>query len=133
MILSLFPYVAQTHGVIVRVSANFLPEQSRPSQERWFWAYHIRIENEGPSAVQLLTRYWEIRDAHGELHIVEGDGVIGEQPVIRPGGSYDYVSGCPLSTSSGSMVGRYRMMDEAGTILDIAIPAFDLRTPVVPG
>ena len=133
MILSLFPYVAQTYGVIVRVSANFLPEQSRASQERWFWAYHIRIENEGPAAVQLLTRHWEILDAHGEIHVVEGDGVIGEQPVIRPGGSYDYVSGCPLSTSSGSMVGRYRMMDEAGTILDIAIPAFDLRTPVVPG
>ncbi|MEY3658541.1 MAG: Co2+/Mg2+ efflux protein ApaG [Pseudomonadota bacterium] len=131
MILSLFPYVAQTHGVIVRVSANFLPEQSRPAQERWFWAYHIRIENEGPLPVQLLTRHWEIRDAHGELHVVEGDGVIGEQPVIRPGASYDYVSGCPLSTSSGSMVGRYRMMDEAGTLLDIAIPAFDLRTPVV--
>ena len=84
-------------------------------------------------AVQLLTRRWEIRDARNTLHLVEGDGVVGEQPVIRPGGSYDYVSGCPLDTSSGSMVGTFQMIGEDGSRFDVAIPRFDLRAPVVSG
>lgn len=130
MIDALFPYVAETRGVTVRVSSSFLPEQSQPDNGRWFWAYHIRIENESPMAVQLLTRRWEIRDAMGLIHIVEGDGVIGEQPVILVGQSYDYVSGCPLETPSGSMVGSYQMMGEDGALFDIAIPHFDLRAPV---
>ena len=133
MIAALFPYVEETRGVIVRVSVNYLPEQSQPQDGRWFWAYHIRIENHGDMAVQLLTRRWEIRDARNVLHLVEGEGVVGEQPVINPGGSYDYVSGCPLTTSTGSMVGTYQMIGEDGSRFDIAIPKFDLRAPVVSG
>lgn len=133
MIDALFPYVAETRGVIVRVCANFLPEQSLPSEGRWFWAYHIRIENTGPLAVQLLTRRWEISDALGDCQIVEGDGVIGEQPIIEVGKAYDYVSGCPLPTSSGAMVGSYHMLGEDGFLFDVAIPRFDLRAPVVAG
>lgn len=133
MIAALFPYVEETRGVIVRVSVNYLPEQSQPQGGRWFWAYHIRIENHGDMAVQLLTRRWEIRDARNVLHLVEGEGVVGEQPVINPGGSYDYVSGCPLTTSTGSMVGTYQMIGEDGSRFDIAIPKFDLRAPVVSG
>jgi len=133
MIAALFPYVEETRSIIVRVSANYLPEQSQPQAGRWFWAYHIRIENHGDMAVQLLTRRWEIRDARNTLHLVEGDGVVGEQPVIRPGGSYDYVSGCPLDTSSGSMVGTFQMIGEDGSRFDVAIPRFDLRAPVVSG
>lgn len=133
MIDALFPYMAETRGIIVRVSANYLPEQSFPSEGRWFWAYHIRIQNNGPLAVQLLTRRWEIFDARGDYQIVEGDGVIGEQPIIDVGSTYDYVSGCPLSTPSGAMVGSYRMLGEDGFLFDVAIPRFDLRAPVVAG
>lgn len=133
MIAALFPYVEEARGVIVRVSVNYLPEQSQPQDGRWFWAYHIRIENHGDMAVQLLTRRWEIRDARNVLHLVEGEGVVGEQPVVNLGGSYDYVSGCPLTTSTGSMVGTYQMIGEDGSRFDIAIPKFDLRAPVVSG
>jgi ApaG protein len=133
MIAALFPYVEETRSVIVRVSVNYMQEQSQPQGERWFWAYHIRIENHGDVAVQLLTRKWEIRDARNGVHLVEGEGVVGEQPVVKPGGSYDYVSGCPLNTSSGSMVGSYQMIDEDGAHFDIAIPRFELRAPVVSG
>lgn len=133
MIAALFPYVEETRSVIVRVSVNYLPEQSEPQGGRWFWAYHIRIENHGDMAVQLLTRRWEIRDARNTVHLVEGEGVVGEQPVVKPGGSYDYVSGCPLNTSSGAMVGTYQMIGEDGSRFDVAIPRFDLRAPVVSG
>lgn len=133
MIDALFPYVAETRGLTVRVSVNYLPEQSQPAGGRWFWAYHIRIENHGPMAVQLLTRRWEITDARGVLQIVEGEGVIGEQPIIEPGGAYDYVSGCPLMTSSGAMAGSYRMLGEDGALFDAIVPRFELRAPVVSG
>ncbi len=125
-----FPYAEETRNLVVRVSVNFMPEQSDPDRGRWFWAYHIRIENEGEMAVQLLTRRWQIRDARGAEHHVEGEGVVGEQPVLKPGGSYDYVSGCPLTTSSGSMAGSYQMIGEDGSRFDIAIPQFALKAPV---
>jgi ApaG protein len=133
VINSLFPYVAETRGFIVRVSVSYLAEQSVPQRDRWFWAYHIRIENVGDMSAQLLTRHWEIMDGRGAINVVDGDGVIGEQPLIAPGGSYDYVSGCPLSTTTGSMVGCYRMMDEEGTMFDIDIPRFHLQAAVVQG
>ena len=133
MIAALFPYVEETDGVVVRVSVNYLPEQSQPQGGRWFWAYHIRIENHGDMAVQLLTRRWEIRDARNVLHIVEGEGVVGEQPVLKVGSTYDYVSGCPLQTSTGSMVGTFQMIGDDGGRFDVAIPKFDLRAPVVNG
>lgn len=127
---ALFPYAKATRGVVVRVSVSFLPEQSDPAKGRWFWAYHIRLENDGPMAVQLMTRRWEISDGRGALHLVEGDGVVGEQPVILPGGSYDYVSGCPLDTPSGTMIGSYGMVGEDGSSFDVAIPRFELLAPV---
>ena len=127
---ALFPYVQETRGFIVRVSVSFLPEQSEVEKGRWFWAYHIRIENEGEMAAQLLSRHWDIVDARGARHVVDGEGVVGEQPVIKPGGSYDYVSGCPLTTPTGSMQGSYQLLGEDGSRFDIAIPKFDLTTPV---
>lgn len=127
---ALFPYAEETRGFIVRVSVNFLPEQSEIEKGRWFWAYHIRIENEGEMAAQLLSRRWVIRDGRGAQHLVEGEGVVGDQPVIRPGQSYDYVSGCPLTTPSGDMQGAYTMIGEDGSRFDIAVPRFDLRAPV---
>lgn len=128
---ALFPNAATTDGVTVRVSVSYLPEQSEPERGRWFWAYHIRLENEGDETVQLLTRHWVITDGRGARHSVEGEGVVGEQPVIEPGASFDYVSGCPLATPSGSMQGNYRMVREDGTIFDVEIPRFSLFAPAV--
>ena len=130
---ALFPYAEETRGFIVRVSVSFLPEQSEPDKGRWFWAYHIRIENFGDMAAQLLSRHWDIRDARNAQHIVDGEGVVGDQPVIKPDGSYDYVSGCPLTTPHGSMQGRYQMLGEDGSRFEIAIPKFTLSAPVTAG
>lgn len=130
---ALFTDEATTRGVVVRVSVSYLPEQSEPHRGRWFWAYHIRIENEGPVTVQLLTRHWIITDGRGLRHTVEGEGVVGEQPMIAPGGSFDYVSGCPLSTPTGSMQGSYHMIDEDGDAFDVTIPRFALIAPAVAG
>ena len=129
----LFPHVATTGAVTVRVSVSFLPEQSDPARGRWFWAYHVRIENGGDAAVRLLARRWVITDGRGARHIVEGEGVVGEQPLIAPGDAYDYVSGCPLTTPSGAMAGSYRMADADGAPLDVAIPRFALSEPVAAG
>ena len=127
----LFPHAADTDGVIVRVSVSYLADQSEPQRGRWFWAYHIRIENASDRTVQLLARRWVITDGRGARHSVEGEGVVGEQPVIAPGASYDYVSGCPLTTPTGAMQGSYRMIDEDGRTFDAAIPKFALMAPAV--
>lgn len=127
----LFPHSAQTRGVIVRVSVSFLADQSEPSKGHWFWAYHIRIENSGDQSVQLMTRHWIITDGRGARHEVRGEGVVGEQPLIQPGQSYDYVSGCPLRTPTGAMEGSYHMIVEDGSSFDAAIPRFPLIGPAV--
>lgn len=128
---SLFPHVAETAGVVVRVAVSYLPEQSEPARGRWFWAYHIRIENDGGQAIQLLTRHWVITDGRGARHAVEGEGVIGEQPLIAPGASYDYVSGCPLATPTGAMQGNYHVVGADGHGFDVTIPRFALLAPAV--
>ncbi len=122
----LFPNVAVTRGIAVRVAASYLAEQSDPASDRWFWSYHVRIENGSDKAVQLLSRAWTILDGRGTVHEVIGEGVVGEMPLIAPGSSFDYVSGCPLDTPSGSMRGTYRMVDEDGTAFDVEIPHFTL-------
>ena len=123
----LLPLVEVSGDMVVRAAVSYLPEQSDPAGERWFWSYHIRIENKSDAPVQLLARRWDITDARGGLNIVEGDGVIGQQPVIEPGGVYDYVSGCPLSTAYGQMVGRYIMRDADGAHFTIAVPVLLLN------
>jgi ApaG protein len=128
---ALFPHSATTRDVTVRVSVTFLAEQSEPAKGRWFWAYHVRIENEGKSAVQLISREWTISDGRGGVHEVQGEGVVGEQPLIEPGGSFDYVSGCPLNTSSGWMEGQYHMIAADGRAFSVAIPRFPLTAPAV--
>jgi ApaG protein len=128
---ALFPNVAETRGIVVRVVVSYLPEQSEPQRGRWFWAYHVRLENEGTQAVQLLTRHWIITDGRGARHSVEGEGVVGEQPMIAPGASFDYVSGCPLATPTGAMQGRYHMIGEDGSAFDVDIPKFVLLAPAV--
>ena len=122
----LFPNVAVTRAIAVRVAVSFLAEQSDPSTGRWFWSYHVRIENGSEVAVQLLSRSWTIIDGRGTIHEVVGEGVVGEMPLIAPGASFDYVSGCPLDTPEGAMSGTYRMVDEDGHAFDVQIPRFQL-------
>ena len=130
-IKALFPHMAMTRDLIVRVSVSYLQEQSDPTKGRWFWAYHIRLENEGTHAVQLLTRHWIITDGRGGRHEVRGEGVVGEQPLIEPGRTYDYVSGCPLQTPTGAMEGSFHMLGADGTAFDAKIPRFPLVAPAV--
>ncbi|URD61603.1 Co2+/Mg2+ efflux protein ApaG [Sphingomonas sp. KRR8] len=125
----LFPYEATTRDITVRVAVSYLAEQSAPENGRWFWSYHIRLENGGGKSVQLLSRHWRILDGRAALHEVRGEGVVGEMPLIAPGASFDYVSGCPLSTPTGSMEGSFRLVDEDGEAFDVAIPRFPLTAP----
>ena len=125
----LFPHESETRGITVRVAVSYLAEQSAPASGRWFWSYHIRLENKGAKSVQLLSRHWRILDGRGTLHEVRGEGVVGEMPLIAPGASFDYVSGCPLGTATGSMEGSYRLVDEDGEAFDVAIPRFPLSGP----
>ncbi len=125
----LFQHAATTHGVTVRVAVNFLPEQSRIEAGKWFWVYHIRIENDGDHTMQLLTRHWRITDGRGVVNAVEGEGVVGETPLLAPGQSHDYVSGCPLATPHGSMDGYYMFRRDDGEMVAVAIPHFALAAP----
>ena len=125
----LFPYKRSTGDIIVRVAVSYLADQSDPSAGRWFWSYHIRIENGGADPIQLMAREWRITDGRGAVQLVSGEGVVGEMPVIAPGESFDYVSGCPLATATGSMSGSYSMLKEDGDWFDAAIPTFALVGP----
>lgn len=122
-------YTAETEGVVVRVRPSYLAGQSDPAEGRWVWAYQIEIVNLSGGPVQLVARRWTITDALGRVEEVRGPGVVGEQPVIDPGDSYAYASGCPLTTPSGSMVGAYFMQDAEGRMFEAAIPAFSLDVP----
>lgn len=126
---ALFQHVAITAGVTVRVSVNFMPEQSRVEAGRWFWVYHIRLENGRDDTVQLRTRHWRITDSRGMVNIVDGEGVVGETPVLKPGQTHDYVSGCELSTSNGGMEGHYTFSTQDGQLFEVAIPYFPLAAP----
>jgi ApaG protein len=129
----LFQHAAMTDGITVRVAVNFLPEQSRIEAGKWFWVYHVRIENDSADTVQLLSRHWRITDGRGMVSMVDGDGVVGEQPVLRAGESHDYVSGCPLTTPTGSMEGHYTFRKQGGARFEAAIPFFPLAAPATAG
>ena len=122
-------YIATTRNITVRVQPQFLAEQSDPVSDQYVWLYTIKIENGGTEAVQLLNRHWIITNAAGHVEEVQGPGVIGEQPVLQPGDSYQYTSGCPLRTPSGMMVGTYEMVGPGDERFDIDIPAFSLDSP----
>lgn len=122
-------YTAVTREIQVTVMPQFVAERSDPDEGRFFWVYTIEITNLGREAVQLTARHWLITDGAGLVEEVRGPGVVGEQPVIQPGESFRYTSGCPLSTPSGIMVGSYRMVDPSGAGFDAEIPAFSLDSP----
>jgi ApaG protein len=125
-----FRYERETRSIRVAVRPAYLDDQSDPDCDRYVWSYTVTIENNGAEPVQLMSRYWNITDGVGRMQEVRGPGVVGAQPVIAPGESFEYTSGCPLETASGYMVGRYQMMSIAsGEAFEADIPAFLLESP----
>ncbi|HEU4518974.1 MAG TPA: Co2+/Mg2+ efflux protein ApaG [Microvirga sp.] len=122
-------YKAVTHGISVTVTPRYVAEESSPSDNRYFFAYAVEIINLSIERVQLRSRYWKIIDGRGNVQEVRGAGVVGKQPVLNPGESFSYTSGCPLSTPDGTMQGRYGMVTAAGDPFDVEIPAFSLDSP----
>jgi ApaG protein len=122
-------YEAITENIRVTVQPQFVEGQSDAGSNKYFWAYTITMENRGIETVTLLTRHWIITDGLGRRQDVHGDGVVGEQPTLGPGQSFQYTSGCPLKTASGLMVGSYNMMTARGRNFSVAIPAFSLDSP----
>jgi len=125
-------YHAKTHDITVSVMPVYIDERSEPENGKYFWAYRVVIENGSDKTVQLVSRYWHITDGNGNVEEVSGSGVVGEQPILKPGDSFDYTSGCPLATNSGIMVGKYQLIDEKGLEMEINIPAFSLDLPDEP-
>jgi len=122
-------YSAVTRSIRVSVKPFFLEDQSQPADDHYVWAYHVRIENHGSETVQLRRRHWKITDALGRMQEVKGAGVVGEQPILKPGEAFEYTSGTPLPTPSGLMVGSYEMETTGGECFAVAIPAFSLDSP----
>ena len=122
-------YEAVTRGIRVSVRPAYIEDRSDPDEGQFFWAYTIDIRNEGGEPVQLRSRYWRITDATGHCEEVRGPGVVGQTPVIGPGVSFTYTSGCPLKTPSGIMVGSFQMVNKRGDQFDVAVPAFSLDSP----
>jgi ApaG protein len=126
-------YSETTRAIRVSVEPFYVEDQSQPEQERWVFGYRVTIENRGREPVQLISRHWRITDGRGRLMEVRGEGVVGEQPRLAPGESFQYTSGTPLPTPTGIMVGTYQMIDDAGRWFDVKIPAFSLDAPGVRG
>jgi ApaG protein len=122
-------YSETTRSIIVSVEPFYLEDQSSPAENHYVWAYHVKIENRGAETVQLRRRYWRITDNRGRVQEVRGPGVVGEQPVLGPGESFEYTSGTPLPTPSGIMVGSYEMETKGGESFSVGIPAFSLDSP----
>jgi ApaG protein len=121
---------ATTRGICVEVESRYVPERSSPEDGEWFFAYSVRVTNQSDEAVQLVSRHWIITDAAGRVEEVRGPGVVGEQPVLQTGESFEYTSACPLSTPVGSMHGSYQMVTASGERFDARIAPFSLREPL---
>ena len=118
-----------TQGVRVTVKSEYLPHRSSPEERRYVFAYTVLIQNEGDERIQLRSRHWVITDGRGRIEEVRGRGVVGEQPLIDPGETFQYTSGCVLETPQGTMHGTYRMQREDGSAFDAEISPFVLATP----
>lgn len=124
-------YSATTRGIRVSVEPRFLDEESAPAESRFFWAYTVEIVNLGTETVQLKARHWHITNGRGDIQEVRGAGVVGEEPVLDPGASFTYTSGCPLNTPDGTMAGTYTMVTASGESFPVEIPLFPLDSPHV--
>ena len=125
----MFSSEAVTRGVKIHAEPEFDPTRSRPEESLWFFLYTVTIENQGSETVQLLSRHWVITDEENRVEEVRGPGVVGEQPVLQPGESFRYTSGCPLKTATGSMHGTYQMINADGESFDAVIAPFTLSEP----
>ena len=122
-------YNSSTRSISVTVEPYYLEEQSTPELSHYVWAYKVVIHNKGKEIVQVKSRYWRITDSNGKIQEIEGDGVVGEQPILNPGEKFEYTSGTPLSTPSGFMEGHYEMETKSGNKFDASIPLFSLDSP----
>ena len=118
-----------TRGIRIRAVPSYVPEQSNPDEDRYLFAYHISVQNNGDEPVRLISRHWVITDGDGNGSEVEGLGVVGEQPNLLPGAVFEYTSACPLPTPVGTMHGSFRMLTESGAEFDALIDAFTLAVP----
>jgi ApaG protein len=125
----MFSSEAVTQGVRVRVESEYAATQSKPFQSQWFFLYTVTISNERNDTVQLVTRHWIITDGSGQIEEVRGPGVVGKQPTLQPGESFEYTSGCPLQTPFGVMEGTYQMISTSGESFDARIAPFTLSEP----
>lgn len=123
----------RTKDVVVRVEPDYLEDQSSPDESRFIWAYTVEIENQGETDLRVVDRFWQIADSRGQVQEVRGRGVVGEQPVVRPGETFRYTSGAPLSAPSGMMLGNYGMQTPEGDRFTVDIPPFLLDSPYEPG
>jgi len=124
-----FTSEAITRGIRIRVQSAYVPERSSPDEQQWFFVYTVQIANEGNETAQLITRHWIITDANGRVEEVKGPGVVGKQPLLHPGESFEYTSACPLPTPFGTMHGTYQMVTPDGGSFDAEIAAFTLAEP----
>lgn len=122
-------YTATTEGIQIEVLPTFLPDRSNPKDNQFFYSYKIRITNHGEVSARVIHRHWKIKDGNGHTQEVQGSGVIGEQPMLRPGDTYEYSSFCPLRTPYGNMRGKYQMIDEFGNRFWVEVPLFFFRPP----
>jgi ApaG protein len=122
-------YTTKTRNIEISVQPKYLGAESSPEKNHYVWAYKVLIENHGQETIQVKSRYWKITDAYGRVNEVRGDGVVGEQPILKPGERFEYTSGTPLPTSSGFMVGHYSVCTDGGMYFDIDIPLFSLDIP----
>lgn len=122
----------KTRDVVIRVEPDFLAEQSSPDDSRYIWAYTVEIENQGETEYQVMERFWKIADCRGQVQEVRGAGVVGEKPVVRPGETFRYTSGAPLTAPSGVMLGTYKLETPDGERFDVDIPLFSLDSPHEP-
>ena len=125
----MFSSEAVTHGIRVRVESEYAPTRSNPAKNEWFFLYTVTISNERNDTVQLVTRHWIVTDGTGHVEQIKGPGVVGQQPTLAPGESFEYTSGCPLGTPFGVMEGTYQMIASSGESFDAKIAPFTLSEP----
>jgi ApaG protein len=123
-------YFEETQDILVEVEPYFVPERSNPEHKQYFYAYKIKITNNGNAACRIIHRHWKIKDGNGKTYDVQGSGVVGEQPMLKTGESFEYTSFCPLHSPYGNMRGKYQMIDEFGNRFWIAVPLFFFRPPM---
>lgn len=124
-----FMYTDETNNIKIEVEPKFLEDESDPSSDCYIWAYQVSISNNRDDSIRLLSRHWTIADKKGMVQEVDGQGVLGEQPWLEPGDTYSYISGAPLSSPSGIMVGSYTFKNSSNEIIEAKIPAFSLDSP----